>query len=473
MGVTTSLPDADYLVVGSRIALDLDGGFAVAVPTRLRLLEAAGAHEPLMLSVDGAPAEVHAAQRQAFVERGLVPGVERMRNLFDELADAPQWLREAGTPGEPTPGVDYRRVTDASGHPVVSLPVLHGDPQWHLTDAAIVIHASDGDRVLPGFAGLYIAWLSHIADTRRAVAGDSDRIVVVICESRQLGELLVAWDDPRIRLVHTVHNSHLPPPYDDPDASLAAPWQRWLDVVDRFDAVLWPTPSQRDDVVARFGSHEAFVVPNPVELGPEPVEASSRDPRRAVMVNRLADQKRVDRAVQAWVHVLAQVPDAMLVIYGEGPLRERLAALIDGLGLSDAVRLRGRTDDRDAVFDDAALFVASTAFEGQGLAIAEALARGLPVVAFDVRYGPRDVIGAGGVLVPPGDVEALADAVIALLHDDARRAEMSSAARDAARAFAPAAVEAALVAALQHAVARPSRRAAHSRPGQTFPAHGS
>ena len=457
-GSVTALPDADYVVLGSRVALGLDGGFAIAVPARLRLLEAAGAREPLLLSLDGAPSEVREAQRREFVDRGLVPSADRLRNLFDEISADPAWLSAAGEPGVATPGVEYRTVTDAAGKPILSLPVLQGDPEWHLSDAAVVVHAPDGDRVLHGFAELYIAWLARIADERRSAAGNDERVFVVICESRQIGELLARWDDPRVRIVHTVHNSHLPAPYDDPDAPITGLWQRWLGLLDRFDAVLWPTALQRDDVVARFGAHPGFVVPSPVELGAEPVDAASRDPRRVVMVNRLADQKRVDRAIEAWPRVVARVPDARLEIYGDGPLRAELQALIHQLGLIESVHLHGHTDDRDATFDSAALMLVSTAFEGQGLAIAEALARGLPVVSFDVRYGPRDVIGDGGVLVAPGDVDALADAVFGLLLDDERRAAMSRASRRAAFALTPDAVRVVLVDALRTVVERPSRR---------------
>lgn len=460
-----ALPDADYVLLGSRIALGLDGGFAVAVPGRLRLLEASGAREPLMLSVDGQSPEDHAAQRQAFVDGGHVPSTGRMRNLFDELRAGGDWLHEIGVPGERTPGIEYRTVQDAAGRAVVSLPVFDNDPEWHLRDTAAVVHAPSGDRVLRGFRGLYIAWLEHIAAERRAAAGDPERPFVVICESRQLGEALVEWDDPRVRLVHTVHNSHLPAPYDDPSAPVTGLWDRWLRTLDAYDAVIWPTAAQRDEVAARFGDPGTFhVVPNTIELGTEPVAA--RDPRRVVMLNRLAPQKRVDLAIRAWARVAAVVPDARLDIHGDGPLRDELQHLIDELGVTASVILRGATDDRDAVFDRAALFLTSTAFEGQGLSIAEALARGLPVVSTDARYGPREAIDHAGVLVPPGDVEALADAVIGLLQDDARRAELASRARRAAAAFAPEAVQPAFVAAVTAAVAAPARRPRQSPPGR-------
>lgn len=456
-----ALPDADYVLLGSRVALGLDGGFAVAVPARLRLLASAGAADPLLLSVDGASPAAHAAQRQAFVDAGLLERTASARNLFDEIVTDPSWLFAAGAPATDTanPGIEYRVVTDASGRPIVSLPVFRDDPTWHLSDAAIIVHAPDGDRVLRGFRSLYAAWLTAIADERRAAAGDPDRMLVVILESRQIGEAMVEWDDPRVRLVHTVHNSHLPAPHDDPDAPVTGMWQRWLSTIDRYDAVLFPTAAQRDEIAARFGDPGTLnVVPNTIELGAEPPGAASRDPLRVVMLNRLAPQKRVDLAIRAWARVAAELPDARLDIYGEGPLRDELQELIEELGVAASVTLRGSTSDRDAIFDRSALFVTSTAFEGQGLSIAEALARGLPVVSTDVRYGPREAVGDAGVMVPPGDVDALATAIVELLRDDARRADLSSRARRVAAAFTPDAVRPALVAALRTAVERPPRR---------------
>ena len=262
----SEFPDAEYLILSSRLIPDRDGGYALATLARARQMAAAGVHGglgPLLLTLDpGTPAE-HARHRAAFAGRDLVIDPARMRNLFDEAASghggAAAWLRAAAHPGEPDPALEYRTITDAAARPVVGLPVIAGDPDWHVTSAPVAVYDERGSvaGVVEGFGALYRAWLEHVVDALRA--GDADRPVVVVCESRQLGELLAGWDDPALRLVHAIHTIHLEPPFT-PDAPLNPLWSRWFSVAERFDAVLWPTGAQRADVEDRFGSSPVHVV---------------------------------------------------------------------------------------------------------------------------------------------------------------------------------------------------------------------
>jgi glycosyltransferase involved in cell wall biosynthesis len=109
--------------------------------------------------------------------------------------------------------------------------------------------------------------------------------------------------------------------------------------------------------------------------------------------------------------------DLRLEIAGEGPLHGPLQRPIDDLGLARRVTLTGFVADPFAMLGRASLAVSSSRYEGFGNAIVEALACGTPVVATDCPFGPREILADGryGALVPTGDPDALADAIVQAL----------------------------------------------------------
>lgn len=458
-GAASHLPDAEYLVLSSRLIPGLDGGYTIATLARARQLAGAGVAGgagPQLLTFDPGTVGDHAAHRRTFAEQGALVDPSRLRNLFDE-AQAPgggaaEWLRTAADSGvTPDAAVEYRVLTDAEGRPYAALPVIPGNPDWHLTAEPVLVYDAEGDvtGVLHGFRGLYRAWLEHLT------ASLGDRRIIVICESRQLGELIVDWADPRVRIVHPIHTIHLEAPYTA-DAPMNALWTRWFDIADRFDAVIWPTTTQRDDVVERFGgAAEHVVVPNPIA----PVERRDdlREEGLVVVLGRLAPGKRIDHAIRAFL--AADVPGTRMEIWGGGPEQDRLQALVTELDAGDRVLLAGYTDAPGTVLDRASLVVTSTAFEGQPLGIVEALLHGTPVVSYDARYGIRDVLQqGGGALVPSGDVDALADALRRVLGDPELLGRLRDEAPEVAAAWSPQRSLDALTAVLDAVDARPSRR---------------
>lgn len=464
----TVFPQAEYLVLSSRLIPGLDGGYTIATMQHARHMAAAGVdggRGPCLLTVDPGSLAEHDAHRAEFVRRGLLGEAALLRNLFDEASDghaagAADWLRAAARPGELAADLPYRTVMDAAGHPLIDLPVIAGDPDWHLSTAPVGVWGSDCLLgVIDGFGGLYRAWLAHVVAGVRERAGDAARPVVVICESRQLGELLVPFVVPGVRIVHTVHTAHTEPPHTA-DAPLNALWSRWFEVMDAFDAVLWPTHAQERAVAERFGGRDTFaVVPHPAEPVAIPVPAAQRTPGRVVMLNRLAPGKRVDHAIRAFVRVAEAVPGARLDIYGDGPRRAELDALVDELGMRGTITLHGHVDEASAELDDAALMLLTTAFEGQGLVVVEALSHGCPVISYDVGYGPHDMLSSGGgMLVPSGDVGALADAVIGVLLDADVRERLTGEAVAVARGMSVEASMDALADAVARALSGPSRR---------------
>lgn len=454
------LPDAEYLTLSSRLIPDLDGGFTIVALSRAQQLAEAGAGGglgPQMLTFDPGTAADHAAHRQTFVDRGALSDVSRMRNLFDEATDAAggaaSWLRAAADPSlDVAEGIEYRVLSDPEGRPFLALPVIPGDPDWHITQASVRVYDAAGADIggLVGFGALYRSWLQHVAGQL------GDRTIVVICESRQIGELIADWSDPRVRIVHGTHTIHLEPPHT-PDAPMNALWTRWFQVADRFDVISWSTPRQRDEVRERFGDAARHVfVPNRIPLPPH--HEGLREEGLVVVLGRLAPGKRIDQAITAFVR--ADVPGTRLEIWGDGAEKQRLQNVIDELGAGDRVVLAGYTDAPDQVLARASLLLTATAFEGQPLSIIEALRSGVPVVSYDVRYGIRDVlVDGGGMLAPREDVDSLAETLRHVLADEGVLERLQREAATAAQAWLPERSRDALVELIHDVVSRPSRRA--------------
>ena len=140
-------------------------------------------------------------------------------------------------------------------------------------------------------------------------------------------------------------------------------------------------------------------------------------------VARLTEQKGHAVMVEAVARLVATRPDLRVLVAGDGPMRAALDERIEARGLAASIAMLGRTDRVGDVLAAADLFVLPSFFEGLPLAVLEAMAAGLPVVATRIG-GSEDAVvdGVTGWLVPPGDPVALADAIDAALADATVRA---------------------------------------------------
>ncbi|MSR46920.1 MAG: glycosyltransferase [Planctomycetes bacterium] len=175
-------------------------------------------------------------------------------------------------------------------------------------------------------------------------------------------------------------------------------------------------------------------------------------------VGRLVENKGFHHLIDAFAQVAAQRPRARLWIAGDGPEHAALATRIERLGLASRILLLGMRDDVHELLACADLFATATRYEGLGLAAAEALDQGVPVVAFRVS-GVEEVVEheRTGLLVPHAAVAALAAATLALLADPERRAAFASAARPSAQRFEIGAARAATLALYAELLRRPAR----------------
>lgn len=176
-------------------------------------------------------------------------------------------------------------------------------------------------------------------------------------------------------------------------------------------------------------------IPNPLSFVLSSV--SRMTGKRVICVARYSHEKGIDLLLKAWKEVESQIDDWCLDVFGEGE-RSPYEQLIDNLGIDRAhCALNGRTTDVEKEYCNSSVFVLSSRFEGFGMVIVEAMACGLPVVAFDCPWGPQAIISDGedGLLVENGNPSALAQNLIALMKDDGKRKIMSEAALRNVRRF--------------------------------------
>lgn len=159
-----------------------------------------------------------------------------------------------------------------------------------------------------------------------------------------------------------------------------------------------------------------------------------------LFAGRLSYEKRVDVLILAFKKLLRHVPDAFLLILGDGPLKSTLINLVEKLDIKKRVLFLGRIEHDDelipAIYNAADVFVLPSAFETQGLSVLEAMACGKTVIATHVG-GIVDLIKDkdNGILVRFNDIEELASALKNTLIDDQTRQQIGKVARKTAETY--------------------------------------
>ena len=177
------------------------------------------------------------------------------------------------------------------------------------------------------------------------------------------------------------------------------------------------------------------VIPNPLPFYPRII--SSIRKKRVISVGRYFDEKGYDLLLRAWAEIEKKYPDWQLAIFGEGnrPYYERIAASL-GLDLNRCI-LNDSISDVEKEYLQSSVFVCTSRFEGFGMGIIEAMACGLPVVAFDCLWGPRSIItdGEDGLLVENGNIGKMAETLNSLLQDPYKIEIMGKHARENVQRF--------------------------------------
>ena len=188
----------------------------------------------------------------------------------------------------------------------------------------------------------------------------------------------------------------------------------------------------KKNIIRDYGldPNKCITIYNPVNISKvqrtakQPVEHNytEKSEKLIVAVGRLVPQKGYEDMLEV-MHIVRQEVPCKLLILGEGRLRAALEEKISSLNLKDVVLMPGFMENPWSYLATSDVFLSTSYWEGFSLAHIEAMACGVPLVLTDCDYGPKELIDPeqNGVLVPVGNVSAIATRLIALLKNDDER----------------------------------------------------
>lgn len=229
---------------------------------------------------------------------------------------------------------------------------------------------------------------------------------------------------PKLKVVPVVHSSHTKG--DPMAADLTQFYDQPFQEMSKQDGVIVLTNRQKEDIEQRFGKGKIFVLPHAhnipkdrrhIKLNPN---LEKKLPKKIVQVARFSPEKQHLKAIDIYEKVLKKNPDVVVELYGFGETQTEIEKKITEKGLGKNITIQGFSTDVDDVFLNADLSVITSSVEGFCLAIQESLANGCPVVCFDIKYGPSEMIvnGENGILIPIGKDDLMVNAIVSLLKDN-------------------------------------------------------
>lgn len=425
---------------GRQVALtwsipDSFGGMTGALLHRSRAFVRLGARPVDILTLDDR-LDYEDVERELRAAGELIDGM-RLVNIWD-------WLREhegEGSKHQPETGhellassrdtVEHRRDgalllrqhRSSAGGKIIAADRFRADGSVMVTDRhdeatgsrSVVLYDRHGapQRSWGSVWSVYRYWLDQVLERDETF---------MIVDSKTAARFARTYRRSNVVTMHVLHGSHR-----SADAtSLSASRRSVLENLSDFDSVVTLTKGQREDLTSDLGPHKNLtVIPNGFDGAQRPHgDDRSHIRGQGLMLASLIRRKRVSHAIKA-VGRASEVVQVSLDIFGEGERRPLLEETIRSQRLTERVHLRGHDATARSRFATADFMLLTSSAEGLPLALVEAMAAGCIPIAYDIPYGPSDLIvdGRNGFLVEAGDIDALARRVVDLQNMSARAVE--------------------------------------------------
>jgi len=148
---------------------------------------------------------------------------------------------------------------------------------------------------------------------------------------------------------------------------------------------------------------------------------------KIVSCGSLYKVKQFNLAIRAVSLLIKNHPEITYEIYGCGPEQENLEKLIIELGMEKNIFIKGYEKNKEVIYGNKSVLIVTSEFEGFGMVLLEAMQHSLPIISFDIEYGPREIIqeGVNGLLVRKNDIKMLANKIESLVYNKNLRTQLS------------------------------------------------
>lgn len=430
-----ALPVSNYVSVTWGVRTD-SGGLTVTLLHRAGIMSQAGAGHVRVLTFDSYP--YYDQVETELRDMGRLFGDVSLINAWDELRQhqipsrstgASSKLSEAFTPlGEGDDfeelnrhGVLYSRIRYAAdGLTILQTDHFRADGTLMLSDRRdfrergirggrrIIVCDMEGNPYkLWKYANEFYHWLLD-----RLFGSEKTTFII---DSKTATGMFADYRRRNALTVHVIQGAHIEGTTSDGRPIISDARNKSIRELPGFDLVATLTKRQRKDVTAIVGiSPNLVVIPNSVPL-PDPASITVQRPlNRGLVVAAFIPRKRVHLAIEATAQAQLMLGSTLsLDVYGEGECRPEVEAAVESFQAENYTTLHGYSTTALQETQSASFILITSETEGTPLVLLEGMAAGCIPIAFDIRYGPSDLIknGVNGFLVPDGDVTAMAQAI--------------------------------------------------------------
>lgn len=322
--------------------------------------------------------------------------------------------QETGTPIQET----YHRRVDAS----IALTIIYQATDDASVIQQVLLHDNQGKvaAMHPDLSPLIAQWMNSLfraSDaTRQILVCDRIKDYFNTCRRLRSDE---SSKDQTLLILGCLHSHHCRPNGSGRLSPELKNYVQWLsDPQAPFDALVCLTQRQANEISSSVSSIPCVVIPHAASVVDNAMIQGRQ--RKIVYIARYSLEKNHETALSIAFSVCRVVSDVDFHFYGGGHRRGKLQSLVEREGFQERITVGSHHDAPSMIYQESCLSMSTSHYEGLSLGILESLSNGCPVVAFDVEYGPRELIqnGVNGMLIEPDDSQSFAQALITLLRDE-------------------------------------------------------